>query len=90
VRSRIPRHFLNEGEYRLELCIALRGSQWLSEPSVNAPSIRLSIEGGLSDSPYYAWRRAGALAPIFPWELMPSGEPRSAAGAGAALSSIGP
>jgi lipopolysaccharide transport system ATP-binding protein len=90
VRSRIPSHFLNEGDFRLELCIAMRGSQWICEPSVNAPSIRLSIQGGLSDSPYYDKRRDGVLAPIFPWELMPSDGSRPKVGASTVLSSIGP
>jgi lipopolysaccharide transport system ATP-binding protein len=87
MRSRIPSRFLNEGDFRLELSIALRGAQWICEPGVNAPSIRLSIQGGLSDSPYYFHRRVGVMAPILNWELVPSASSQPVAVAGRALSS---
>ena len=89
VRSRIPPHFLNEGDYRLELFVALRGAQWICWPSVNSPAIRLSIQGGLSDSPYFFQRRDGALAPIFRWEQMPIDGDRLPAGMNVAISSTG-
>jgi len=89
VRSRIPPHLLNEGEYRLELLVALRGAQWICQPTVDAPAIQLTIQGGLSDSPYFFQRREGVFAPIFPWELMPAANRVSTAATNSALSPIG-
>ncbi|MCP3980404.1 MAG: ATP-binding cassette domain-containing protein [bacterium] len=68
LRSRIPPRWLNEGRYRIELIGGLHFRSWLFEPSVSAPSIFLTIQGGLSDSPYWMQRRPGLLAPTLPWE----------------------
>jgi lipopolysaccharide transport system ATP-binding protein len=67
IRSRFPRRLLNEGAYRLELIGGLTFRQWLFEPGVNAPSITLTIQGGLSDSPLWMARRPGLLAPVIEW-----------------------
>ena len=67
-RSQIPKRWLNEGMYRIELIVALYFKQWLSEPGKNAPSVYLTIQGGLSDSSYWMIRRPGLLAPVLRWE----------------------
>ncbi len=67
LRSRLPKRFLNEGRYRLELIGGLHFRQWLFEPGVKAPSIQLSVQGGLSDSPCWMIRRPGVLAPALTW-----------------------
>jgi lipopolysaccharide transport system ATP-binding protein len=67
--SRIPPRILNQGKYRLELIVALYHRQWISSPGVNAPAIELSIQGGLSDSPYWMEKRPGLLAPVCSWTL---------------------
>jgi lipopolysaccharide transport system ATP-binding protein len=67
LRSQIPRRFLNEGTYRLELLASLHFRKWLLEPLVSAPRITLTIQGGLSDSPYWMQWRPGLLAPVLPW-----------------------
>jgi lipopolysaccharide transport system ATP-binding protein len=64
----IPPHLLNEGEYRLDLILSLHFQEWLSQPGVTAPSVGLSIKGGLSASPYWMMARPGLLAPIIPFE----------------------
>jgi len=64
LRSKIPKHFLNEGTYRIECIGRLHSRQWLFEPGRNAPPIFLTVQGGLSDSPYWMNRRPGILAPI--------------------------
>jgi lipopolysaccharide transport system ATP-binding protein len=69
LRSQIPPRFLNQGKYRLELIVALHYRQWISEPGTNAPAIELSIQGGLSDSPYWMAKRPGLLAPVCSWTL---------------------
>jgi lipopolysaccharide transport system ATP-binding protein len=69
LRSRIPSQMLNEGKYRLELIAGLYNRQWISEPGNNAPAIELSIQGGLSDSPYWMEKRPGLLAPVCCWTL---------------------
>jgi lipopolysaccharide transport system ATP-binding protein len=68
LRSRIPSRFLNEGSYKLELAGGLHFREWLFEPGVKAPSISMTIQGGLSDSAYWMIRRPGLLAPVMPWE----------------------
>lgn len=68
-RSKLPTRLLNEGSYYLELLSALYYRQWLIEPGVNAPTINLSIAGGLSDSPYWMIKRPGALAPVLGWTI---------------------
>jgi lipopolysaccharide transport system ATP-binding protein len=69
LRSRIPPRVLNQGKYRLELIVALYHRQWVSAPGANAPVIELSIQGGLSDSPYWMEKRPGLLAPVCSWTL---------------------
>jgi len=65
--SILPKRFLNEGIYRLELISALYYREWIIEPNKNAPQIILQIQGGLSDSPYWMVQRPGLLAPVIKW-----------------------
>ena len=74
VRSQFPTRLLNQGAYRIELMIALYQRQWISCPGSNAPAIGISIQGGVSDSPYWMERRPGLLAPVCPWQLIASVE----------------
>ncbi len=67
--GRIPSRTLNEGMYRVELIASLHFRQWILEPGVSAPAVRLSIQGGLSDSPHWMIRRPGLLAPVLPWRV---------------------
>jgi lipopolysaccharide transport system ATP-binding protein len=73
LRSRIPKRFLNEGVYRLEVIGGLHHREWLFEPGVNAPSIYLIIQGGLSDSPVWMIKRPGILAPVMRWFMQDNG-----------------
>jgi lipopolysaccharide transport system ATP-binding protein len=59
--------------YRLEVIGGLHHRQWLFEPGVNAPSIYLIIQGGLSDSPVWMIKRPGILAPVMPWFIQNNG-----------------
>lgn len=68
LRSKLPKRLFNEGRYRVELLVALYYKQWLSEPGVNAPSINVTIQGGLSDSPHWMIKRPGVLAPVLNWQ----------------------
>ena len=68
LKSKIPERLLNEDEYRIELISYLYYRFWIAEPGINAPAIQLTINGGLSDSPYYYEKRPCILAPIIPWE----------------------
>jgi lipopolysaccharide transport system ATP-binding protein len=67
-RSRIPSRFFNEGMYRIEMIGSLHYREWLLEPGVSAPAVFLTIQGGLSDSPYWMVKRPGLLAPELPWD----------------------
>ena len=67
LRSRIPKRLLNEGTYKFELLSSLHFRQWLTQPG-KAPCIHLTIQGGLSDSPYWMLKRPCLLAPVIEWE----------------------
>jgi len=67
-RVQIPPRFLNEGIYRLEMMSSLHCRAWFHQPGVNAPLISFSIRGGLSDSPYWDFRRPGFFAPVWRWD----------------------
>lgn len=67
LRSKLPERFLNEGTYRLELIGGLHCRKWLCEPGANAPSINLTIQGNLSDSPLWMNKRPGIIAPLMEW-----------------------
>jgi len=69
-KSKIPRQFLNEGIYRVELNICLHYKEWLYQPEVNSPIIYFSVNGGLSNSPYLIEKGPGLLCPIIPWEIL--------------------
>lgn len=69
-KSKIPRRFLNEGIYKIELMASLYRRQWILEPSRENPYIFLNIKGGLSDSPMWYEKRSGAVAPVFNWEII--------------------
>jgi len=71
LRSKIPKRFLNEGKYKLELISSLHCQQWLLEPNANAPVIFFTIRGGISDSPYLPWGD-GMICPIHAWEIVES------------------
>jgi lipopolysaccharide transport system ATP-binding protein len=68
LRSKIPKRFLNEGIYKLELAGGLHFREWLFDPGNKSPCIYLTIQGGLSDSPLWIAKRPGILAPLILWE----------------------
>lgn len=68
LKVQLPNHFLNEGNYRIELFSELRFKEYLIKPGENAPSITFSIKNGLSKSPYWLEKREGICAPILKWE----------------------
>jgi lipopolysaccharide transport system ATP-binding protein len=67
-RCTLPKRFLNEGCYRLELNCSLHCRDWIARPSHNSPAVHFEILGGLSDSPYWTFARPGILAPEWKWE----------------------
>jgi lipopolysaccharide transport system ATP-binding protein len=67
LRSKIPKRFLNEGIYTLELRSSLRNRMWITEPGKRSPSLNLLIQGGLSDGPYWTEKRPGVIAPLLEW-----------------------
>jgi len=66
-KSRFPSRLFNEGKYRVELLSAIYFREWLCEPTVNSPYIYMTIQGGLSESPYWTVKRPGLLAPVIEW-----------------------
>jgi len=67
LQVRIPGRFLNEGTYRMELLASLHYRAWLLEPNRGAPMVSFSVQGGLSDSPYWHSKRPGLFAPVLRW-----------------------
>jgi lipopolysaccharide transport system ATP-binding protein len=72
LRSRLPKRLFNEGTYKIELIASLHYRKWLCKPGVSAPSVYLTIQGGLSDSPYWMAKRPGVLAPVLKWSVLES------------------
>ncbi len=70
-KTKIPKRFLNEGKYRVELIACLYKRFWIFEPGINCPTINIIIQGGLSDSPYWREKRPGILAPACEWIVKP-------------------
>jgi len=70
LKGRIPGRMLNEGTYTIELIGGLHFRKWLFEPGKNAPSVRFSVKGGLSDSPLWMMKRPGLLAPVLEWDIV--------------------
>jgi lipopolysaccharide transport system ATP-binding protein len=70
----IPERVLNEGRYRVELLAGLYYREWLLEPRKSVPNVAFSIQGGLSDSPYWDHKRPGILAPVLRWEKVTPGK----------------
>lgn len=70
LRTKIPKRFLNEGIYKIELYSSLYQRMWIVEPGKHSPSLNLQIRGGLSDSPYWTERRDGVIAPLMEWKGM--------------------
>jgi lipopolysaccharide transport system ATP-binding protein len=70
LRTEIPAHFLNEGNYRVQVIADLRPRYWLLDPEIgdNPAWVRFSIRGGLSRSPVWSHKRKGILAPVLPWK----------------------
>ncbi len=66
----LPKRFLNEGDYRVELHTSLHWRAWLCEPGVNAPSIQFKLRGDLSESPMWMEARPGLLAPVLPFAAL--------------------
>lgn len=69
LKSKIPKRFFNEGVYRIEFISSLHFRQWICEPGKNTPTIFLTIQGGLSDSPFWMAKRPGLMAPVMSWEI---------------------
>jgi len=65
--SKLPRRFLNEGSYRIELLSVMYCREWLYHPGNDGPTIRFEVSGGLSDSSYWTQKRPGIMAPVIPW-----------------------
>jgi lipopolysaccharide transport system ATP-binding protein len=65
--SPLPRRFLNEGLFRLDLMAGLRGERWFSVHRSTPFAVFLRIKGGLSESSRWTEARPGVVAPVLPW-----------------------
>jgi len=69
LKCKLPKHTLNEGNYSLEIIGGLYQKQWIFEPGTGSARVGFSIQGGLSESPYWHAKRPGILAPVLDWQL---------------------
>ena len=66
--SRIPKYYLNEGSYRIEMIVSLYDREWFCIPETDrSPKITMEIKGGLSDSPFFTTKRPTLLSPVLQW-----------------------
>ncbi|MBV8753428.1 MAG: ABC transporter ATP-binding protein [Hyphomicrobiales bacterium] len=65
--SAVPKRFLNQGLFRLELHAGIHNQVWFSQPGATPYAVFLRIAGGLSDSPYWTTARSGVVAPVVSW-----------------------
>jgi lipopolysaccharide transport system ATP-binding protein len=68
LRSKIPLYLLNEGAHRIECIVDLHNVRWVLLPGEHNPTVRIDVQGGLSDSPYWTRTRIGVIAPVLAWE----------------------
>lgn len=68
IKSLIPKTILNKGIYKIKLIGGIHNEKWIFHPDEETPSISFTIEGNLSESPYWVEKRPGIVAPIIPWE----------------------
>lgn len=70
IKVKIPNHFLNEGYYRIyPLAFFRNGGSVLHPKRQNdLPYLDLTIQGGLSRSPFFQNKREGVNAPLLQWE----------------------
>jgi lipopolysaccharide transport system ATP-binding protein len=68
LKTKIPKRFLNEGIYTIELQVSLRNRMLITDPGKKIPFLNLLIQGGLSDGPYWTEKRDGILAPLMEWK----------------------
>ena len=69
ILGKIPSHFLNEDDYYVYVLGSIHFQQWLINPEIEAPRISISIQGGLSESPFWTLKRPGKCAPIIEWKV---------------------
>lgn len=69
LKAEIPSHFLNEDDYYVYLMASIHFQEWLIDPSKDSPRRKLSIQGGLSESPFWTLKRPGICAPVLNWYM---------------------
>lgn len=65
----IPTHFVNEGDYYIYVQGGIHFQEWIIDPTKSAPRRKISIRGGLSESPFWTMKRPGVCAPIIKWRV---------------------
>ncbi len=65
--SALPKRFLNQGLFRIELFASIHNETWFSQPGATPYAVFMRIAGGLSDSPYWTTPRLGTVAPVLRW-----------------------
>lgn len=73
LRTTIPKHLLNDGDYRMEMIASIHYVSWLLEPGRTIPSLGFEVRGGLSKSSNWVLPRPGPFAPNLEWITVRSG-----------------
>ena len=66
LKVKLPQGLLNKGIYTYQMIASYHFVRWIVEPGCG-PSVRVEIDGGYSDSPFWQVTRAGILAPMLIW-----------------------
>jgi lipopolysaccharide transport system ATP-binding protein len=72
----LPQGILNAGTYYIELLAALYCRSWILGPGNGNPTIRFTVSGKFSDSPYWLSIRPGVFAPTLIWTPHHTASPR--------------
>lgn len=67
--GKIPKHLLNEGDYKISIVGGVFNKFWVFDPQESLPSIHTVIKGGLSKSPFWTNARSGYIAPDIDWRV---------------------
>lgn len=67
IEGEIPKHFLNEGNYLIKMMASIHFQEWLINPEEVCPFSEITIQGGLSTSPFWTLKRPGICAPRIRW-----------------------
>lgn len=68
LRSPLPHHSINSGEYIVKMISSIYGERWILEPDSSQCKIAFRMRHGKQKSPLWKDTRGGLFAPIIEWK----------------------